>query len=128
MGKGKKLNTANTLSFSRSMLENVLFVSPQQPDTVINKPADKDNHRWKFIQKKSYKDFKQKIESVPFYIFVCSYLNLFLLIIFGHLRDILGKIFKPNQYAHLKMSKVIIFLNITLFKVFSTYLLTEKNI
>lgn len=106
MGKGNKSNTVNTLSFSRSMLENVLFAAPQQPDTVTAKPFNKDNYRWKSIPKKLYIDFEQRIEAVPFYILVCSYLNYFILIVFGHIRDILGKFFKPDQYAHLKMSKV----------------------
>lgn len=107
MGKGNKSKTVNTLSFSRSMLENVLFASPQQPDTVSIKTNSKDDYRWKSIPKKCYKDFEQKIEAAPLYILVLTYLNYFVLILFGHLRDILGKFFKPDQYTYLKTSKVI---------------------
>lgn len=88
------------------MLENVLFASPQQTETVSVKTRNKDNYRWKYVPKKFYKDFEQRIEAAPLCILVCTYLNYFVLILFGHLRDILGKFFKPDQYTHLKTSKV----------------------
>ncbi|KAG2204342.1 hypothetical protein INT47_009384 [Mucor saturninus] len=105
MGKGNKSKTVNTLSFSRSVLENVLFASPQQPETITVKTSNQDSYRWKSVPKKRYRDFEQKIEAAPLCILVCTYLNYFVLILFGHLRDILGKFFKPDQYAHLKTSK-----------------------
>jgi serine palmitoyltransferase len=46
------------------------------------------------------------MEAAPLYVLVCTYLNYFVLILFGHLRDILGKLFKPQAYTHLKTNQV----------------------
>ncbi|KAI8064214.1 pyridoxal phosphate-dependent transferase [Gongronella butleri] len=50
-----------------------------------------------------YEDFEQKIEEAPLLILVSTYVNYLILILFGHLRDILGKVLKPNEYSHLKI-------------------------
>lgn len=55
---------------------------------------------------RNYEDFQQKMEEAPLYILVSTYLNYFVLILLGHLRDILGKIFKRHEYAHLRKSQV----------------------
>lgn len=55
---------------------------------------------------RNYEDFQQKMEEAPLYILVSTYLNYFVLILLGHLRDILGKIFKRHEYAHLRTNQV----------------------
>ncbi|KAI8984289.1 pyridoxal phosphate-dependent transferase [Mycotypha africana] len=55
--------------------------------------------------KMKYDDLEHKIEAAPLYVLVSTYLNYFVLILFGHLRDILGKMFKPQAYSHLKMNQ-----------------------
>jgi serine palmitoyltransferase len=55
---------------------------------------------------RKYEDFEQKIEEAPLFVLVSTYLNYFVLILFGHLRDITGKIFKRKRYAHLRMNEV----------------------
>ncbi|ORZ12379.1 pyridoxal phosphate-dependent transferase [Absidia repens] len=52
-----------------------------------------------------YEDFEQKIEEAPLAVLVSTYLNYLVLILFGHLRDILGKCFKRKEYAHLRMNE-----------------------
>ncbi|KAI8085199.1 pyridoxal phosphate-dependent transferase [Halteromyces radiatus] len=52
-----------------------------------------------------YEDFEQKIEEAPLAVLVSTYLNYLVLILFGHLRDILGKLFKRKEYAHLRTSE-----------------------
>jgi serine palmitoyltransferase len=53
-----------------------------------------------------YDDLEHKLEAAPLYVLVSTYLNYFVLILFGHLRDIMGKFFKPHAYSHLKMNQV----------------------
>ncbi|KAI8336997.1 pyridoxal phosphate-dependent transferase [Chlamydoabsidia padenii] len=52
-----------------------------------------------------YEDFEQKIEEAPLAVLVSTYLNYLVLILFGHLRDILGKCFKRKEYAHLRTNE-----------------------
>ncbi|KAI9307849.1 pyridoxal phosphate-dependent transferase [Cunninghamella echinulata] len=52
-----------------------------------------------------YEDFEQKIEEAPLIVLVSTYLNYLILILFGHLRDILGKAFKRKEYAHLRTNE-----------------------
>lgn len=54
---------------------------------------------------RKYEDFEQKIEAAPLFVLVSTYLNYFVLILFGHLRDITGKMFKRKEYAHLRTSE-----------------------
>ncbi|KAI9494136.1 pyridoxal phosphate-dependent transferase [Zychaea mexicana] len=54
---------------------------------------------------RKYEDFQQKMEAAPMYILVSTYLNYFVLILLGHLRDILGKVFKRSEYAHLRTNQ-----------------------
>lgn len=54
---------------------------------------------------RKYEDFEQKIEAAPLFVLVSTYLNYFVLILFGHVRDIMGKLFKRKEYAHLRMSE-----------------------
>ncbi|CEG83280.1 Putative Serine palmitoyltransferase 2 [Rhizopus microsporus] len=54
---------------------------------------------------RKYEDLEQKMEAAPLFVLVSTYLNYFILIIFGHLRDILGKIFKHKKYAHLRATE-----------------------
>lgn len=55
---------------------------------------------------RKYEDFEQKMEAAPLLILVSTYLNYFVLILLGHLRDILGKVFKRKEYAHLRINQV----------------------
>ncbi|ORZ24554.1 pyridoxal phosphate-dependent transferase [Absidia repens] len=52
-----------------------------------------------------YDDLEYKLEAAPLYVLISTYLNYFVLILFGHLRDIMGKCFKPSAYSHLKMNQ-----------------------
>ncbi|KAI8370979.1 pyridoxal phosphate-dependent transferase [Blakeslea trispora] len=54
---------------------------------------------------RKYEDFEQKIEAAPLMVLVSTYLNYLVLILFGHLRDILGKVFKRKEYAHLRTNE-----------------------
>jgi hypothetical protein len=55
---------------------------------------------------RKYEDFEQKIEAAPLFVLVSTYLNYFVLILFGHVRDIMGKLFKRKEYAHLRTNEV----------------------
>ncbi|KAI8376264.1 pyridoxal phosphate-dependent transferase [Radiomyces spectabilis] len=54
---------------------------------------------------RKYEDFEQKMEAAPLFVLVSTYLNYLVLILFGHLRDILGKLFKRKEYAHLRTNE-----------------------
>eukprot|EP00834_Sanchytrium_tribonematis_P000016 NODE_2_length_91304_cov_0.692462.p16 type:complete len:439 gc:universal NODE_2_length_91304_cov_0.692462:58525-59841(+) len=58
------------------------------------------------LSNKSYQEYKEKHEKieddVKMYVIITTYLNYLLLIGFGHLRDLFGKIFKSEEYSHLK--------------------------
>ncbi|KAI8971449.1 pyridoxal phosphate-dependent transferase [Mycotypha africana] len=56
-------------------------------------------------QQRKYADFEQKIEAAPLFVLVTTYLNYLVLILFGHLRDFAGKIFKRDAYAHLRTNE-----------------------
>ncbi|OUM57610.1 hypothetical protein PIROE2DRAFT_17352 [Piromyces sp. E2] len=43
-----------------------------------------------------------KAEEAPFYVLITTYLSYLILIIFGHIRDFFGKIFKSGEYAYLR--------------------------
>lgn len=57
---------------------------------------------------RKYEDFEQKIEAAPLFVLVSTYLNYFVLILFGHVRDIMGKMFKRKEYAHLRTNEVCV--------------------
>lgn len=118
MGKGKRAHTISfpsipsipsiNLTAPKSSADHSLSVSP--PNTIttaryLNVPA---TPRWTPPRKpaKKYDDLEHKMEAAPLYVLVCTYLNYFVLILFGHLRDILGKLFKPQDYTHLRMNDV----------------------
>jgi serine palmitoyltransferase len=48
----------------------------------------------------------KKVDVPPFYIIISTYLNYLLLVVFGHLRDMLGKLLKREEYAHIRMNDV----------------------
>lgn len=45
-------------------------------------------------------------ETAPLYVLVTTYLSYLVLILFGHLRDFFGKIFRAGEYAYLKTQNV----------------------
>lgn len=49
---------------------------------------------------------QEDMESAPLFILVTTYLSYLVLIIFGHLRDFFGKIFRAGEYAYLKTHNV----------------------
>jgi hypothetical protein len=49
---------------------------------------------------------EEEHESAPLYVLVTTYLSYLVLILFGHLRDFFGKIFRAGEYAYLKMHNV----------------------
>ncbi|KAF7726341.1 serine palmitoyltransferase component [Apophysomyces ossiformis] len=110
MGKGKRAHTISipsiNLTAPKSSADHSFSVPPPSflNDNVSAKPQPV---RWTPPRKpkKKYDDLEHKMEAAPLYVLVCTYLNYFVLILFGHLRDILGKIFKPQAYSHLKMNQ-----------------------
>lgn len=56
--------------------------------------------------RRKYEDLEQKLEATPLWVLVSTYLNYLVLILYGHLRDILGKVFKRDEYAHLRTHNV----------------------
>ncbi|KAL1922662.1 uncharacterized protein VTP21DRAFT_10201 [Calcarisporiella thermophila] len=44
------------------------------------------------------------LEEAPLFVLITTYLNYFVLILFGHVRDIMGKMFKRKKYRHLRQS------------------------
>ncbi|KAI9486599.1 MAG: pyridoxal phosphate-dependent transferase [Benjaminiella poitrasii] len=127
MGKGKRSQSINSLSFPRSMLENGGLLTPQKLEPLpavlsttvtartttagtVRYFATKDTKkkiscRWNTSRAKSYEDYRQELKTAPLHILVVTYLNIFTLILLGHLRDIVGKFCKPKEYAHLKMNQ-----------------------
>ncbi|KAI8878836.1 PLP-dependent transferase [Backusella circina FSU 941] len=74
---------------------------PQKQEPLLT-PAQRRNSI--AATQRRYEDFKQKMDEAPLFILVSTYLNYFLLILFGHLRDMMGKVFKREEYAHLRMN------------------------
>lgn len=121
MGKGRRSYTINTPALSltppRSSADHSYSVSPPeylqshlqndllQPIASESKPTAAQR-RNSVAQQKKYDDLEHKLEATPLYVLICTYLNYFLLICFGHLRDILGKIFKRHEYKHLRTNEV----------------------
>ncbi|KAG0166615.1 serine palmitoyltransferase component [Apophysomyces sp. BC1034] len=110
MGKGKRAHTISipsiNLTAPKSSADHSFSVPPPSflNDHALAKPQPV---KWAPPRKpkKKYDDLEHKMEAAPLYVLVCTYLNYFVLILFGHLRDILGKIFKPQAYSHLKMNQ-----------------------
>ncbi|KAH8554230.1 pyridoxal phosphate-dependent transferase [Umbelopsis sp. PMI_123] len=120
MGKGRRSYTINTPALSltppRSSADHSYSISP--PEFLkANLQNDKlqplvpefkttaAQRRNSVAKQKKYDDLEHKLEATPLYVLICTYLNYFLLICFGHLRDILGKTFKRHEYKHLLMNK-----------------------
>lgn len=117
MGKGKRAHTisipsinltapksSSDHSYAPSHFIGSLSKSTSESTTFVNNNTE----RWQPPRKPKmkYDDLEHKMEAAPLYVLVCTYLNYFVLILFGHLRDILGKLFKPQAYTHLKMNQV----------------------
>ncbi|KAI8143195.1 pyridoxal phosphate-dependent transferase [Fennellomyces sp. T-0311] len=124
MGKGKRAHTISipsiNLSTPKSSSDHSFSVSPpsflqknhhdgprflsQSASSLTTQQAPPK--RWTPPRKprKTYDDLEHKMDDAPLYVLVLTYLNYFVLILFGHLRDILGKLTKPQAYAHLKTS------------------------
>lgn len=123
MGKGKRAHTISTpsipsfglpttsdISFSVSPIrlkplsKSQAQTSPCQetPSAPLPSPRYHDQEQ----PTRRYEDIQHKMESAPLSILVCTYLNYFVIILLGHLRDICGKIFKPNEYCHLRTTQV----------------------
>ncbi|GAA5799956.1 pyridoxal phosphate-dependent transferase [Helicostylum pulchrum] len=115
MGKGKRAHTisipsinlttpksSSDHSYAPSFIGS-LSKSTSESTTFVHNPTE----RWQPPRKPKmkYDDLEHKMEAAPLYVLVGTYLNYFVLILFGHLRDILGKLFKPQAYTHLKMNQ-----------------------
>ncbi|KAG2223503.1 hypothetical protein INT45_001251 [Circinella minor] len=85
--------TENTLTVDNDVWFHAKHVTPAQRRNSVAA-----HHR-------KYEDFQQKMEEAPMLILVSTYLNYLVLILFGHLRDILGKVFKRGEYAHLRTNQ-----------------------
>lgn len=112
MGKGKRAHTISIPSINlkppksssdHSYAPSFVNTTLSEATSVITK-----TERWQPPRKPKmkYDDLEHKMEAAPLYVLVCTYLNYFVLILFGHLRDILGKLFKPEDYSHLRMNQV----------------------
>lgn len=116
MGKGRRSYTINTPALSltppRSSADHSYSVSPPEflkshlKNDMLNAAVSEATptaaqRRNSVAKQKSYDDLEHQLEATPLYVLISTYLNYFLLICFGHLRDILGKIFKRNDYKHL---------------------------
>ncbi|KAG2171270.1 hypothetical protein INT43_002892 [Umbelopsis isabellina] len=116
MGKGRRSYTINTPALSltppRSSADHSFSVSPPEflkshlKNDMLNAAVSEATptaaqRRNSVAKQKSYDDLEHQLEATPLYVLISTYLNYFLLICFGHLRDILGKIFKRNDYKHL---------------------------
>jgi serine palmitoyltransferase len=113
MGKGKRAHTISIPSINLTVPKSSsdhsyapatnfigsLSKSTSEQTTFVNNNTE----RWQPPRKPKmkYDDLEHKMEAAPLYVLVCTYLNYFVLILFGHLRDILGKLFKPQAYSHL---------------------------
>lgn len=120
MGKGKRAHTisipsinlttpksSSDHSYAPSNFIGSLSRSTSESTTFVHNTTE----RWQPPRKPKmkYDDLEHKMEAAPLYVLVCTYLNYFVLILFGHLRDILGKLFRPQAYTHLKMNQVKFF-------------------
>ncbi|KAI7903826.1 pyridoxal phosphate-dependent transferase [Cokeromyces recurvatus] len=113
MGKGKRAHTISIPSINLTAPKSSADHSYAPSNFIgsLSGSASEKTHssveRWKPPRKPKmkYDDLEHKMEATPLYVLVCTYLNYFVLILFGHLRDILGKFFKPQDYSHLKNSQ-----------------------
>ncbi|ORZ12736.1 pyridoxal phosphate-dependent transferase [Absidia repens] len=125
MGKGKRAHTISipsiNLTTPKSSSDHSFSVSPpsflqkhsSSSTTSTTTTSIKNNtwqqqttNHWSPPRKtRRYDDLEHKLEAAPLYVLVSTYLNYFVLILFGHLRDIMGKFFKPHAYSHLKMNQ-----------------------
>lgn len=128
MGKGKRSHTISSAPAITSLVPSiplrssgdlVLSLAPthflSRPSIVnqsspksITSPVLPPRLRWtpQRQPKREYDDLAHKMESAPLLILISTYLNWFVLILLGHLRDTTGKIFKRKEYQHLKVSEV----------------------
>ncbi|KAF7731987.1 serine palmitoyltransferase component [Apophysomyces ossiformis] len=100
-----KLSNDNTSSFRDIPLDDVWtngYLSPGMKTENLT-PAQRRNSV--AAAQRKYEDFEQKMEAAPLFVLVSTYLNYLVLILFGHLRDILGKLFKRKEYAHLRTNE-----------------------
>lgn len=124
MGKGKRAHTISTPSipsFGLPTTSDISFsVSPirlkplsksqaQTPPCQETPPPPPSAFRYHDQEpKRRYEEIQHKMEAAPLTVLVCTYLNYFVIILLGHLRDICGKLFKPNEYCHLRTTQVIL--------------------
>lgn len=114
MGKGKRAHTISipSISLTTPKSSSDHSYAPNFINSVLSKSETTTStaqvERWQLPRKPKmkYDDLEHKMEAAPLYVLVCTYLNYFVLILFGHLRDILGKMFKPADYSHLRMNQV----------------------
>ncbi|KAI9275500.1 pyridoxal phosphate-dependent transferase [Phascolomyces articulosus] len=125
MGKGKRAHTISSapaisslVSIPRRTSGDLVFnltpssfltrPSSQQLSLLPSKPSlPSRTLRWTTHSqpKRSYEEFEHKMENAPLVTLVLTYLNWFILILLGHLRDILGKTFKRGKYRHLQVNE-----------------------
>ncbi|KAI8074606.1 pyridoxal phosphate-dependent transferase [Gongronella butleri] len=107
MGKGKRAHTISIpsihLTTPKSSSDHSFSVAPALDAATTWTPPT--TTRWSPPRKtRRYDDLEHKLEAAPLYVLVSTYVNYLVLILFGHLRDILGKFFKPKDYVHLRTS------------------------
>jgi serine palmitoyltransferase len=87
MGKGQRL-AVTTMS------------APLNSGDTIKKVPSLPTGTSLFPHKSAYK--AAEMEEAPLFTLVTTYISYFILILFGHVRDICGNIFSPSDYTHLK--------------------------
>lgn len=92
--KANTTSTSNQLTVDNDIWFHAKHVTPTQRRHSVAAA-----HR-------KYEDFQQKMEEAPLYVLVSTYLNYLVLILLGHLRDVIGKVFKRKEYAHLRNNQV----------------------
>lgn len=93
----KNSSTTTTSTTTLASTNSTLVDNTWTPPTTTHWTPPRKTRR--------YDDLEHKLEAAPLYVLVSTYVNYLVLILFGHLRDIMGKMFKPQAYSHLKMNQ-----------------------
>jgi serine palmitoyltransferase len=86
--------------------------SPEQARKIAREhaqfaPISHPSHRYVSVHPKG-KPVRDPVEDEPpYYYLLTTYISYLVLIIFGHVRDFFGKIFREKNYKHLKTQNVI---------------------
>ncbi|RUS25379.1 pyridoxal phosphate-dependent transferase [Jimgerdemannia flammicorona] len=104
MGKGSRARLSPTQNDGIS--PQATSVADLSTPSLANNPyaASKEfvSRQHRFVSKFREGHVHDGEEEPPYFTLVTTYLSYFVLILFGHMRDFFGKIFKAHQYRNLK--------------------------